>query len=430
MKRISVKLAIFFIKLIVISSVISMVISTLFDSGVKQELQMHQEGAARAIVSLSKHEAIALEEIVQAVSSAMFSVKLMSGSEVLDLPLEVQGIANDTWVQMGNGKFDIAYTILKVNDAFVRIGFTPHNTLLRTITSRIWFTVFTYTIVGSLLTLLVASKVVKPITTLTLATKEVAKGNFDVEVNTNRDDEIGELTEQFNRMIIELRRIEYLRKDFISNVSHEFKTPLASIQGFAKLLAKNELTASQRNEYSKIIVEETKRLIDLSSNILKLSKLENQEHLDEKTTFLLDEQIRRSLLLLERGWVEKGIELDLRLEKMPFCGDEELLHHVWMNLLANAIKFSNEGDVIAIYTKACSKFVEVTIADKGIGMSAETLSRIFEKFFQGESARSSDGNGLGLSLAKRIVDLHGGTISVSSSEGKGTTFVVKLPIEG
>jgi len=268
----------------------------------------------------------------------------------------------------------------------------------------------------------------KPILKLSSATKEVAKGNFDVQVENNSDDEVGQLTKNFNKMIRELKSIEYLRKDFINSVSHEFKTPIASIQGFAKLLQKGNLSKEEEQEYADIIVEETTRLSKLSSNILRLSSLENQEMLEKKTVFSLDEQIRKIILLLEHKWSNKNIDFDIELDEIQYHGDEELLQQVWINLLDNAIKFSNTNSSIIVRLYRTASAAKLEISDTGIGMSEETMLRIFERFYQGDKAHSYDGNGLGLSLVKRILDLCNGSIHVKSKLHEGSTFTVELPV--
>lgn len=222
--------------------------------------------------------------------------------------------------------------------------------------------------------------------------------------------------------------MEYLQKDFIRNVSHEFKTPIASIQGFAKLMQNENLSHEDRIEFSGIILEETERLSKLSTNILRLSKLENQSELTLKKEFLLDEQIRSVLVLLEQKWSKKNLDLIVNMEKIFYAGDEELLQQVWINLIENAIKFSDEGGSISISLAQTEHYVEVEIADNGIGMDEETKQRIFERFFQGNASHSIEGSGLGLSIVKRILDLSNGEIQVKSSLTHGTVFLVKLPI--
>lgn len=280
---------------------------------------------------------------------------------------------------------------------------------------------------GSVLIAIASMIIIRPIRRLTAATKEVARGNFDVSVKVTSGDEIGQLTDHFNKMTAELKNIEVLRKDFISNVSHEFKTPIASIQGFAKLIRDKSLTADQFEEYTGIIVSESGRLANLSSNLLRLSKLENQEIRDKFSSFPLDEQIRSAILLLENKWEEKEIDLDLDLDQVDYFGDEELLQQVWINLLSNAVQFSyQKGYIRATLYKSKNKVI-AEVEDNGTGIPDEAKSRIFDKFYKADKSRSSEGNGLGLAIVKKIVELHGGSITFVSQVGKGTIFTVELP---
>ena len=279
----------------------------------------------------------------------------------------------------------------------------------------------------TLFVLIALKQIVKPIKRLTQATKQVAGGNLDVVVTHKSEDEIGVLIKNFNIMTQELKTNEYLRKDFVSSVSHEFKTPIASISGFAKIIKQNDLDAQSRSEYADIIISETERLSKLSSNLLRLSSLDNQCIIDKTHYFSLDEQIRRVILLLEARWTEKKLDLDLEIEPLQIVGDEELLWQVWINLIDNAIKFSNQDGQLNIKAYRDMKNVIVEVSDSGIGMSEMTKNRIFERFYQGDSAHASDGNGLGLSIVKRIVDLYDGNIRVETLIGNGTTFKVELP---
>lgn len=261
------------------------------------------------------------------------------------------------------------------------------------------------------------------------AAHDVACGNFNVRLEeTSQIKELQDMAHNFNLMVKELAGTEMLRSDFVENVSHEFKTPLSAIEGYATLLQKKNLDEGKRQEYTRKILHNTKRLTALTSNILLLSHLENQEIGIRKESFCLDEQLRESLLLLENSWTEKNLELDIDLESVDYYGNKELLAHVWQNLFGNAIKFSRENGTISIRLSREGGLLITSITDTGIGMSDEVKGRIFEKFYQGDSSRSSQGNGLGLALAKRVVDLHGGTISVSSEKGKGSTFRVSLPL--
>lgn len=288
---------------------------------------------------------------------------------------------------------------------------------------------FSSLIIGTLLSCLMGKKMTAPITNFSEAIKEVANGNFSVQIKHKLYGEPGELISHFNKMVQDLASIEIMRNDFIVNVSHEFQTPIAAIQGYATLLEDDGITYEEKQEYVHMIWESAQRLSVLSTNILKLSKLETQEIVVDKTYFSLDEQIRQSLLLLEPRWSGKNIQLNIDLQKKSYYGNEELLMQVWLNLLGNAIKFSNEGGVIAISLSSYGDSLFVTIQDFGIGMSLDTQNRIFEKFYQGDKTHASEGNGLGLALVRRIVDLFHGHIRLESEAGKGTTFTVTLPLE-
>lgn len=217
-----------------------------------------------------------------------------------------------------------------------------------------------------------------------------------------------------------------LRKDFVSNVSHEFKTPITSIKGFAKLIRDGQLSNDQLLEYSDIIVNESERLSLLSSNLLKLSELDSKMIREQSTSFSLDEQIRKTILILEVQWSKKEIEFDIDLEQISITGDEHLLQEVWLNLIQNAIKFSNQNGIIKIGLYKNGDMVKVIITDHGIGIAEEDKQRIFERFYKGDKSRSKDGNGLGLVIAKKIVELSGGKLFFESELGKGTTFTVEL----
>ncbi|MEK8213066.1 HAMP domain-containing sensor histidine kinase [Paenibacillus sp. FSL L8-0463] len=283
---------------------------------------------------------------------------------------------------------------------------------------------------GTLITAVIGQKILLPINRLREATKEVAKGNFNVQLYENiKIEEFREMAKDFNKMVQELQGIETLRTDFVTNVSHEFKTPITAIEGYAALLQNSDLPAEEREEYAGKIISSTRQLSMLTNNILKLSKLENQEIIIEKTEFSLDEQIRQALLLLEPQWSGKQLDLEIQLAETGFYGSEELLMQVWINILGNAVKFSREYGNLSVTLTESPQNVSVEITDTGIGMTPEVQRHIFEKFYQGDKARASYGNGLGLPLAKRIVDLCGGRIIVSSKPGQGSTFLIELPRE-
>ena len=280
-------------------------------------------------------------------------------------------------------------------------------------------------IVGSLLFLLAARYMVRPIKQLSEVTKQISRGEFNVTIAHKRKDEIGQLIEGFNTMAKELQGIEILRNDFISAISHEFKTPLTSIKGYAKLLGGTQ-DEEERREYAAIIVDETDRLSHLASNILLLNRLEHTDEELEKENFRLDEQLRKVLLLLENLWGEKQLELELDLSAITYSGNEQLLYQVWLNLLDNAIKYSPVGGKLDISLTRRNDTVECSIGDYGPGISKEHQRHVFDKFYKGDKSRSSIGNGLGLSIAKKVVGMHQGQITLASNSGQGTKVIVRL----
>lgn len=271
-------------------------------------------------------------------------------------------------------------------------------------------------------------KVLVPMGNLSQAAKQVAKGDFTIRVEAgNSLRELRELTDHFNRMVQELGSIESFRNDFVTNISHEFKTPLAAIEGYVTLLQEPSLSEEDRNEYIRIIMDSTKQLSSMAGNILMLSRLEKQEIITGQTWFKLDEQIRQALLMLEPLWEKKHLDLDIGLPPIRYFGNSDLLMQAWLNLFQNAVKFTPAGGVIAASMRELPGAVEVKIADTGIGMDQETLRRIFEKFYSANTESGRSGNGLGLSITKRIIELTGGSISVESSVDEGSCFTVLLP---
>nr|AHF24753.1 integral membrane sensor signal transduction histidine kinase [uncultured bacterium Contig12] len=260
------------------------------------------------------------------------------------------------------------------------------------------------------------------------ATQEVAKGNFDVRIDEHTlAGKSHMMAESFNLMAGELAKIEIFRTDFIENMSHEYKTPLMAIEGYATLLRNENLPEEKRMEYTQKILDNTRRLSLLSSNILLLSRLEHHEQRMEKEAFRLDEQLREVILGLENQWTKKRLVMEIDLEDCVFIGGVDFLEIAWQNIIGNAVKFTPEGGTVSIRLNKSEAEITVSIADSGPGMSKETLQRIFEKYYQGDTSRFFHGNGLGLTLARRTVDLHGGSIEVKSQPGKGTVFIVHLP---
>lgn len=283
-------------------------------------------------------------------------------------------------------------------------------------------------ILGYITSYLLMNTVYNPLEELNEASQKVAKGEYDVRLQYNGPiEELGNTFDNFNFMVEELSSVEIMRKDFIADVSHEFKTPLASIAGYVTLMQDCDLSEEEREEYFQMACLNINKLNDLTTNILQLSKLENQSSIEEPVTYRLDEQLRESIVLLEPKWSKKQLNLELNLPKTLYTGQQSLLSQVWTNLIGNAVKFSDENGVITVSIHSIENAVEVIISDEGIGMSEETLSHIFDKFYQGDSSRKAQGNGLGLALCKKIVDLCNGKIFVSSEPNKGSVFLIRLP---
>lgn len=272
----------------------------------------------------------------------------------------------------------------------------------------------------------------EPMQNLAEATKKVASGDFSVYVPTiNTPDKLDYLDVMildFNKMVEELGSIETLKTDFVSNVSHEMKTPIAIIKNYAELIKMDSIKDEQRREYAQSIVEASNKLSNLVSNILKLSKLENQKITPEMKSYDVCRQLCDCVILFEDAWEEKKIELEIDMDDRAMINaDESLLELVWNNLLSNAIKFTESGGTITIREVLNDKQIEISISDTGCGMSKESMKYIFDKFYQGDTSHSKEGNGLGLAMVKRVIELLDGEINVSSEEGKGSTFTVKLP---
>ena len=282
-------------------------------------------------------------------------------------------------------------------------------------------------IIATVLTLILGHIPLRPIRELIDATRELSKGNFNVRIDLNSPDELKELSDSFNKMAEELGSIELLRTDFINNFSHEFKTPIVSLRGFAKLLKDDNLSKEERDEYLDIIISESTRLSSLATNVLNLSKIETQKIVTEMNSFDLTESIRRTILVLETVWQKKEIELDLNLEEVNYYANEELLNQVWLNLFDNAIKFTPPKGKIKITLSEFDDYIYFQIKDSGCGMSKEVQKHIFDKFYQGDKSHGTQGNGLGLTMVKKIITLHNGDIKVTSIPNKGSIFTITIP---
>ena len=292
----------------------------------------------------------------------------------------------------------------------------------------VWAILFSV-VVGGVITNYITNSFIDPITRLGNAMKEVSGGNFQVTAQcSSKLKEVNDIYASFNLMVKELAATETLQTDFISSVSHEFKTPINAIEGYASLLQDHQQSPEEQEVYIEKILFNTRRLSTLTGNILLLSKINNQTIKPQRTSFRLDEQIRQAIVALEQKWTEKDIDFDVELDKITYNGYENLLIHVWSNLIDNAIKFDPQGGMIVLRLRQSEGCVLFTIADNGPGVPPEEQERIFHKFYQSDSSREVSGNGLGLSLVRQIVAFSGGTVSVENLPDTGCRFTVSLPM--
>jgi signal transduction histidine kinase len=294
--------------------------------------------------------------------------------------------------------------------------------------SDVWWVLIFSVLFGWVLAVIVGQFFLNPFIKLGLAMKRVAKGDFGIRLHSKSVFKlIKEVYGSFNLMTEELGMTEIVQTDFVSNVSHEFKTPINAIEGYATLLQGGVQSDAEREIYVEKILLNTGRLSELVSNILLISKIENQAIQTPNSSFRLDEQIRGAIVDLESKWGKKNIEFDVELDFVDYVGNQSLLRHVWDNLIDNAVKFSPEGSEIKIRLACGEREAVFSIADRGCGIDEKMKEHIFDKFFQGDSSHKGEGNGLGLSLVKKIVDIHGGDVSVENRSDGGCCFEISLP---
>ena len=282
-------------------------------------------------------------------------------------------------------------------------------------------------ITGALTTAFLTKLFFSPIKKLRESIEKVADGDFSVQLDVkNYSKEIQEIYSGFNLMVQELQSTEILKTDFVSNVSHEFKTPINAIEGYSTLLQDCDNLNSDQQRYVAKIIFNTKRLSTLVGNILLLSKIENLDIRSNQSTFRLDEQIRQAIVELEPSWEKKDIQFDVELDSIKYTGSENLLHHVWSNLIGNAIKFSPVGSTVKTELYNEDDRIIFTVSDRGPGLSEEAEKHLFDKFYQADTSHKEEGNGLGLSLVKRILMIEGGLISAENLPECGCIFKVTL----
>lgn len=284
--------------------------------------------------------------------------------------------------------------------------------------------------IGISVLIMIDKMMIRPIHQSIAAMNDLAAGKFDRRIRLDRGlhtVEIREFTDSYNQAAAKLSRVELLRKDFINNFSHEFKTPILSIKGFAELLRDGNLSEADKQEYLDIVIHETDRLSLLATRVLELSQLNSERLLADRHYFSISEQVRRAIVMMEARWTAKQLEFALELDELEYYGNAGVLKQVWVNILDNAVKFSPDGGMIVakVYREAGNIYFQVR--DKGPGMDEHTLAHVFDQFYQGDSSHASEGNGLGLTIVRKIVYLHGGQIELDSEVGVGTTVTVVLP---
>lgn len=422
-KNLQTRLILFTIWIATFSSIFSLFISyCFFGNSIVNTMKQNQTKIAENIIMLHEETDFPLEKIISIDFSKEYQISVVNDiSKYKNLAKEGNFIYSE------DSFMPSISTIISMDGKYVIISNKPKSNLFFYIMINSLLALLFTLIFISIIVTMFSKRFLMPIRNLNYATGEVSKGNFKIQLPIPNDFEMGALTAKFNTMVKELNSIETLRNDFINNVSHEIKTPIATIHGFSNLLKDDSLSNEEKNEYLDIIINETTRVSSLTTNILKLTKLETQEIITDKTTFSLDEQLRHSILLLQKDISEKNLDLHINLDKVEIHSNEDLLQQVWINLISNAIKFTPQNGKITIELMDTEDTIIVKIIDNGIGMKSENLNRIFDKFYQEDSSHSSQGNGLGLPLVKRIVDLCSGTIRVKSILGEGSSFTVELP---
>lgn len=307
--------------------------------------------------------------------------------------------------------------VFGVEDTYVAAGFELLGTLVVLVSTLAPFNVALYRARA------------REVNTLSVAIKNVAEGDYKTRIPTKRREQITPIYASFNKMCAELESVQMLRNDFINSYSHEFKTPIASINGFASLLLEKDLPPEEQREYLKIIVDESARLSNLATNTILLSKLSSQQSVVDSEYYDLSEQIRQCSIILSKKWLDKNIDFGCELPPISFFGNKETMQHLWLNLLDNAIKYTPSGGSITVEATVKNECAVVKVSDTGEGISKDIQRFLFDPYFQGDTSHSQQGLGLGLAIAKRIVELCDGTITAQSELSKGSTFTIKLPLK-
>lgn len=416
------------------AAIVSCIISLIFaycvtHLSVQNELKLKQQTLAIYLLELDKRTNLSLDDMLYMAQNDEIAATVMDSTglpEELDLSLS----SHTVYTSLGD-LADMPVTYVQLGESVIRLDSDSRVNLYFVSFFRVITSALSYLAVVVLMITIVSYRMSQPVHVMTTANERVKHGDFDVRLPANVPGEMGDLMRSFNDMTESLGKTAYLQKDFISSISHEFKTPIASIRGFAKLLQMPGLTPEQQQEYISLIAQESDRLSRLSETLLRLTALEQQTAPASLSSFSVNEQLRQIILRLEPSWSSRNIGWELELEDDVIIeSDEALLSHVWINLIQNALKFSPDGSDISVRVSCMDgKHVSAEIADQGCGMDEETVKRIFDRFYQADRSRGQEGVGLGLCLVKRILDMLGGSVSVRSEPGKGSTFTVILPLK-
>ena len=418
-----------------IGAIISCVITFIFaycvtHLNVRNELTMQQQAVAVYLLEMDRRTDMSFEDMVYITRQANIIITVVDPASP-ETPESVHEALTTRNIHTHlDDLADMPATYVQMSDRLVRIDVDAGISLYFVAFFRVTTTALSYLAVVVLMVTLISFRISAPVHQLTLANARVQKGDFDVRLPANIPGEMGDVMRSFNAMTESLGQTAYLQKDFISSISHEFKTPIASIRGFAHLLQMPGITDEQRQEYISLIAQESDRLSRLSETLLRLTALEQQTAPAAISRFSVTEQLRQVILRMEPEWSARNISWQPELdEDLLINSDEALLNHVWINLIQNALKFSPNGSSIYVTAAMHGGQATVSIRDEGCGMDAETIKRIFDRFYQADRSRGQEGVGLGLCLVKRILDMLGGHVSVDSTIGVGSTFTVTLPIE-
>ncbi|MCM3670871.1 HAMP domain-containing histidine kinase [Mesobacillus maritimus] len=459
MKTLYVKFIVMTVAIMLLSSVLAFILSNTY---YQQKLKPYNDEknttiALEVAAFAESHPSINLEEYLENLSTVGYQLYLVNsaGSETyFGAPFREQNVAESVVAQVLSGEVyhgilhfpqetfvtgffanELKNTIgvpLTHDDKQYALFLRPNIDLLFNEMHHLFAWLLALTISFSIVLVMFSTKyLVQPITKLTSATKLLANGQFNVDLDVTRQDELGKLSHSFLTMARKLEQTEDTRKEFISNISHDIQSPLSNIKGYTNLLENEEVLPAERKRYVSIINDEIGRLSTLTKQLLLLASLDRNEEIVKKKPFNVGEQIKELVRTYQWQIGEKGIMLSFSLPDVVITGDPSLLNTVWDNLLTNAIKYNREHGRIDITLEEREQSVVVTIADRGIGLSAQEQERIFDRFYRVDSARSRtvEGTGLGLSIVRTIVHLHGGEVQVKSTENEGTTFVVELPVQ-